>query len=341
MKTIHLLLASLVGVGGYDLGVAATVGCDEPEARQFDFWIGEWDVDKRQLNPAAPGDPTLYRTGQAKLHVYPVADGCAIVEHWEGSLTWGRVNGFSLRTYDTQTGDWLLLLNWPAPQSGQPATFSTLEGSFRHGRGEFFSSLVGANGNTTTSRFTFSDIAADRYRWDGASSADDGLSWKTTWIMEGKRRNALTSAPVLVGPQLASASEDCAATPESGALAFLEGRWSGETSDELPVELDVVPILGRCAVMEFVRVGAAPEWNEFRVRAYQPLEGRWIQYAVNGQTGGLLKFDATPQVARVDWESADTSGANESLRVDASQVLRWRRGQVGGRGFQAELRMRP
>ena len=53
-----------------------------------------------------------------------------------------------------------------------------LEGVFRHGRGEFFSSIVGADGNVTTSRFTFSDISANRYRWDAASSTDAGLTWE-------------------------------------------------------------------------------------------------------------------------------------------------------------------
>ena len=235
MNTGHLGAICLSLVLGCGSVLADPPRCDTPEARQFDFWIGEWDVSNRQANPAAPSNSTLYSTGSAEVRVYPVADGCGLVEHWEGNLSWGRVLGFSLRAYDPRTNNWSLLLNWPAPNSGKPARFSMLEGVFRHGRGEFFSSIVGADGNVTTSRFTFSDIFANRYRWDAASSTDAGLTWKTRWIMEGNRRETLTSGPVRAGPQLASAADDCAATPETEALAFLEGAWVGQTEDQLPV----------------------------------------------------------------------------------------------------------
>ncbi len=341
MKTRYLLLVCASCVVGYDTGLADMAGCDGPSARQFDFWIGEWDVENQQANPAAPGDSTLYRTGTAEVRVYPVADGCALVEHWEGNLSWGRVQGFSVRSYDPRTGNWMLLLNWPAPGSGQPARFSTLEGVFRHGRGEFFNSFIGADGNPATSRFTFSDISADSYRWDAASSADAGLTWKTTWIMEGKRRNALNHGPVRAGPQLASASDGCAATPESEALAFLEGEWAGQTEDQLSVELEVIRILGGCAVMEFLKVGETPQLNEFRVRAYQPDKGQWIQYSVNNRSGGFSRFIATLEANRVEWKMDDTPGDSETLRLDTSERLRWKRSRGKERDLEAELRKRP
>ncbi len=341
MSSRHLGLMCLSLVFGCGSVLADSSRCDAPEARQFDFWIGEWDVSNRQANPAAPSNSTLYATGSAELRVYPVADGCGLVEHWEGNLGWGRVLGFSLRAYDPRTDSWSILLNWPAPNSGTPATFSTFEGGFRHGRGEFFNSIVGADGNVTKSRFTFSDISSNRYRWDGASSTDDGLTWKTTWIMEGNRRDTLTNGPVRAGPQLASAADDCAATPESEALAFLEGAWTGQTEDEVPVQLEVIPIVGGCAFMEFLTVGTTPGWKEFRVRAYQPQESQWIQYAVDNESGGFFRFRSTPQGERVEWESDDERDVTEKWNLSAPNQLRWERSQAGKQVFRAELQARP
>lgn len=333
------LLLSSVLVSGPVL--ADSPACNTPEARQFDFWIGEWDISNRQANPAAPSSAALYPTGSAEMRVYPVADGCGIVEHWEGNLSWGRVLGFSLRAYDPQSETWSLLLNWPAPNSGKPAAFSTLEGVFRHGRGEFFSSTTGADGTVTKNRFTFSDISANRYRWDAASSIDNGLSWKSTWIMEGIRRDALTSAPVRAGPQLASVADDCAATPETEALAFLEGAWVGQTEDELPVQLEVIPILGGCAVIEHLTVGTTPQWKAFRVRAYQPGESQWIQFSVDNENGGISRFKSKPQGERVEWTSDANRKVTETWSMSAPKRLRWERSQAGTLVMQAELTTRP
>ncbi len=64
------------------------------EARQFDFWPGEWDVVSRNRRP---DDPQWYTTGAATNRVYAVVDGCGIVEHWRGEAFGQFIVGFSLR----------------------------------------------------------------------------------------------------------------------------------------------------------------------------------------------------------------------------------------------------
>ena len=65
-------------------------GCTRQEARQFDFWAGDWDVYVR----GALGGHNLI----AKAHA-----GCAIIENWTGG---GGSTGTSVNFYDPEKGKW-------------------------------------------------------------------------------------------------------------------------------------------------------------------------------------------------------------------------------------------
>jgi hypothetical protein len=60
-------------------------------ARDFDFWIGEWDV----LGPQG-------RTAGTNA-ITTLLDGLAIAEHWHGN---GGVEGHSINAYDAATDRW-------------------------------------------------------------------------------------------------------------------------------------------------------------------------------------------------------------------------------------------
>ncbi len=62
-----------------------------PEARQFDFWVGDWDV-------YAPAGPQV-----GSNHVERILRGCALLENW--SNVGGR-EGKSLNLYDPTAGTW-------------------------------------------------------------------------------------------------------------------------------------------------------------------------------------------------------------------------------------------
>jgi len=55
--------------------------CQAIEHRQFDFWVGQWDV----FGPAGK------KVGENKIEL--IADGCALLEQWSGN---GGVTGKSL-----------------------------------------------------------------------------------------------------------------------------------------------------------------------------------------------------------------------------------------------------
>lgn len=93
------------------LSASALAQHEDDPRRQFDFWIGEWDVVNR-FWAAGQGEA---RVPGAKLRVYPVLDGDAIVEHYRGANWRGDdILGFSVRAYDPDKEKWVILLNWPS-----------------------------------------------------------------------------------------------------------------------------------------------------------------------------------------------------------------------------------
>lgn len=76
MRKIALILA-LLGAATQAVGATAptkpSAGCNVPEYRQLDFWLGDWDTFE-------PGDSA---TSVARAHVDLIAAGCAIHELYE------------------------------------------------------------------------------------------------------------------------------------------------------------------------------------------------------------------------------------------------------------------
>ena len=74
-------------------GTAAKArACTSPEYRQFDFWIGDWDV-------TSGGQPA----GSNSIHA--IHNGCALQENWQGSGD-GGISGSSFNIYDKASDKW-------------------------------------------------------------------------------------------------------------------------------------------------------------------------------------------------------------------------------------------
>ena len=212
--------------------------------REFDFWIGEWDVNLRMIQP----DNTWKDSVKAKTKIYSILDGKAILELWDSK----PIKGFSVRYYDPQQKKWILYLNWP---SNSRSSIGSLSGNFRHGRGEFFT----RQGNGSISRYTFCDITKNSLRWDDAFSKDNGKTWTNNWIMEFTR-----SADE---PQWPKDSFN-AHTFENGgrcvgdnfdALNSMAGQWQGKlninqggSQTSVDAEMNVYRILDGCSVIRFL-----------------------------------------------------------------------------------------
>ncbi len=287
---------------------------NDAEASGFDFWIGAWRVNLRVRDD----DLAWQDRVTADARVWPILDGRALLELWDSE----PIKGFSLRWYDHEAGAWRLWLNWPA--EGRSAG-SGLAGGFRHGRGEFFAESTTGDGKTLTTRYTFSDIAPDRLRWDDAYSRDGGESWTPNWIMEFTR-----VADEALAPDGAVNAHTYVDGSRCGGAGFrrldaFAGRWEGSAQDVLfdgrttsgPASVSVHRILDGCALMAFVHVPeAAAAAREFRLLTWNTLAGAFEENLLDNEAGSPFRVRFGP----------DDGGGLLLSNADAGHRGRWQAG---------------
>lgn len=143
------------------------------QSRQFDFWVGEWDV----------FDPTGRKAGGSVIQRF--AGGCGILENWSGT---GGGDGKSINFYDPQTQKWN---QYWIGADGQPTRYS---GSYREGALRYDGEPQTQNGKRTLSRLTFFNLDANTVRQLAEQSTDEGKTWIVTYDFKYVRRGS-TVAP--------------------------------------------------------------------------------------------------------------------------------------------------
>lgn len=144
-------------------------GCDAAEYRQFDFWLGEWEVSTPDGQVA--GHNTITR----------VAGGCALHENWVGrrGFSGQSLNGWNRRTRQWQQ-TWIdssggrLDLAGGADGGGM-----LLEGRTPHAQ---------ESGRVVLHRIRWSPLPDGRVRQHWETSADDGRNWSTAFDGSYRRR---------------------------------------------------------------------------------------------------------------------------------------------------------
>jgi len=178
---VLLLLPGLAGAQGSD-----EAACAAPEARQFDFWLGDWTIDQRILRPDGS-----YLELPARTSVRSAVTGCALVEEWRGDVQFfwagmeapAELHGLSVRAWDPETRTWVIhWLDDMDPVLGEPFI-----GGFEDGRGVFTQTTTGPDGVERTFRITFENPADGVVDWQLAFSRDGGASWTTLWSMRMTR----------------------------------------------------------------------------------------------------------------------------------------------------------
>lgn len=159
-------LAALSEHPRYDAALHALRACRSPEHRQFDFWLGDWDVFSRQA-PQRP--PSRNRISSRE-------GGCVIVEEYE---TPGGYTGISLNFYDPNRRQWHQ--TW-IDNGGAPILHS---GGIVDGSMVLIDDPEGDNRNRTT--WTPNADGTVRQHWE--RSTDGGESWTTVFDGLYRRRS--------------------------------------------------------------------------------------------------------------------------------------------------------
>jgi hypothetical protein len=140
--------------------------CAAAEHRQFDFWLGEWDV---------VGVPDAPNAGQllGRNRIESISSGCALSEHWRGA---SGFEGHSLNGYDAAHRVWRQF--W----IGSDGVVLQLAGGWRDGRMVLDGELPGANGARQRQRISWipQTDGGVIQRWE--TSDDDGTTWAVAFL---------------------------------------------------------------------------------------------------------------------------------------------------------------
>ena len=138
--------------------------CAAPEYRQFDFWIGDWEV----------FDPNGKRVGENRIEA--ILGGCVLKENWTSA---SANHGESFNIYDARRKIWHQ--TW-VDNSG---SLLQIEGGLRGGAMVLSQQVQGADGQTVTHRITWTpdDDGSVRQHWQSKSGDAD---WQT--LFDGRYR---------------------------------------------------------------------------------------------------------------------------------------------------------
>jgi hypothetical protein len=137
-----------------------------PEAHQFDFWVGTWDVSQWNGAPLPGGG------GRGTNEIYPILEHCVLLENWTGAL---GSSGKSFNWYDTNLHKWRQA--WMADGGGPLDYF----GEYKDGAMRFEGWTLNPDGSHMLQKLTFFRISPDTVRQLFEQSADGGKTWVPTF----------------------------------------------------------------------------------------------------------------------------------------------------------------
>lgn len=128
-----------------------------PEYRQFDFWLGEWDVQQNG-------------TKIARSSIQLILDECVIFENYEAT----GYSGKSLNMWDATES------RWEQHYTDTAGASTTFSGKLEDGKMVMLSESM-RNGAKVITRMTYSKEGPDRVRQLLETSLDDGKTWASAY----------------------------------------------------------------------------------------------------------------------------------------------------------------
>ena len=131
--------------------------------REFDFWVGEWDV---------------FTTGSkqptgAHSIIQLISGGCAILENWESPAS----NGKSINFVDPVSNKWKQ--SWAGNYANGTQEF--VNGEYKDGAMRFDFTTTGSGGEKIMGHLIFYNQGPNQVRQFNETSADDGKTWTTNY----------------------------------------------------------------------------------------------------------------------------------------------------------------
>lgn len=141
--------------------------CTSTESKQFDFWLGEWNL---------TWNDTLHGTNI----ITKVLGDCVIHENFSDPA--GKFYGQSFSVYDPDKKQWQQ--TWV----DNAGNYMMFVGEFKDEKMLLSRSFIGNKGNKVTQRMVFYNITPGSFEWSWESSIDEGKTWKQNWLIYYQRK---------------------------------------------------------------------------------------------------------------------------------------------------------
>jgi hypothetical protein len=146
--------------------------CAVAQQKQFDFWVGEWDL----TWPGTKAGELAHGTNSIKR----IMDGCVVQENFSAGES-GHLRGTSVSMFDFKSGMWKQ--TWVDNEGG----YLDFVGAFKDGNMILQRETVSA-GAKILQRMVFKNITANEMDWSWEASQDGGRTWQVQWPIHYKRR---------------------------------------------------------------------------------------------------------------------------------------------------------
>ncbi len=151
--------------------VARYLQAPAPASRQFDFLIGDWDVNAARLNP--DGSVLLrYRATWAATYLN---EGRMVMDDFKALAPDGRpISSYvTLRTYSEVSGRWEM----SGLAALQPTAALEWHGAWTGTEMLIDATGVDPSGKSIRTKIRFSNITHNGFDWESESSSDCGRTW--------------------------------------------------------------------------------------------------------------------------------------------------------------------
>lgn len=151
--------------------------CSAPEYRQFDFWVGEWEL-SWPASETSEGKP-----GRGTNRIEQALGGCVIVENFNG-MPGMDLRGMSVSTFNERKGKW--------QQTWVDSAGSYLDfiGEFQDGQMILVREAVVSPTRKFLQRMVWKNIQRDSLDWSWERSDDGGKTWRVLWPIHYVRKTS-------------------------------------------------------------------------------------------------------------------------------------------------------
>ncbi len=156
---------------GQQTGAAPPNPCAASEQRQFEFWVGEWDLTWPGNNPGEVQHGTN--------SVRRVLDRCVVEENFSGGTDM-PLRGKSVSIFAAG--------KWRQTWVDNEGAYLDFVGEFEDGEMILGREAVRPDGTKGMQRMIFKNISANEFDWSWEGSKDGGKTWQVVWPIHYKRR---------------------------------------------------------------------------------------------------------------------------------------------------------